>query len=642
MKRRDFLKRSAPLGAAPLVLGGMPMKSFATPLMLNMVNCNEAEERTMVVIHLNGGNDGLNTLVPMSQHSAYMGLRPSIGLSTNSLIDLDSSLTGADQVGLHPSAGALKQMYDAGQVNIIQGVSYDNQNRSHFKSNDIYLTGADGISGGYSSGWMGRYLHARYPGVAGTSQAPHLDPLGIQIGESTPSIGFYTQNVNQAGLNLYGASPGGFYNTMNTIGGAPPNSLPGGAFGADLQHVINVENSTNVYAQRISQVYNQGGNSATYPSNSYFATQLKSIARMISGGSTTKIFFATLWGFDTHDSQISGSPTVGNHAALLEELFSSIKAFQDDLVAQNLDHKVMTVTFSEFGRTAVQNGSNGTDHGTVAPMFVIGTGAKKGVTGGNVDLSNLAENGTQLSGMQHDYRQVYASLLQDWLGASSTLVGAAGFDAASKLPIIDPATRIDPNCYGGQALPLQLREFEARAVSAEEVQLEWVTLGEVDHDYTDIQRSADGNRFETILTGIPGKGLTVEDINHYSDTDYEPLPGTSYYRLQHFDIDGRSTYSEVRVVELPNQDVDGQVKLYPNPAVYDANLTLTLTRSRQDVKLSVISINGMIHQVRRIDLREGFNKLNIDVTNLSDGQYIVTLEADGMPLVSGQSLLVAR
>ena len=642
MKRRDFLKRSAPLGAAPLVLGGMPMKSFATPMMLNMVNCNLAEERTLVVIHLNGGNDGLNTLVPYAQHSAYMGLRPTIGLSTNSLINLDNSLTGNEQVGLHPAAGSLKALYDTDQVNIVQGVSYTNQNRSHFKSNDIYLTGADGLSGGFDSGWMGRYLHARYPGVAGTSQAPYLDPLGIQIGESTPSIGFYTQNINQAGLNLYGASPGGYYNTINSIGGAPPSVLPSGAFGAEVQHVINVENSTNVYAQRISNVYNQGGNAVTYPANSYFASQMKSIARLISGGSTTKIFFATLWGFDTHDTQISGGPTGGKHAALLAELFDTLKAFQDDLIAQSIDQKVMTVTFSEFGRTAVENGSAGTDHGTLAPMFVIGTGAKKGVTGTNVDLTNLVENGTQLGNMQHDYRQVYASLLQDWLGASNSLVGAAGFDPASKLPVIDPITRIDPNCYGGQALPLQLQSFEARVVNREEVALEWVTLAEVDHDYTDVQRSADGNRFETVISGIYGKGATVDDINHYTDVDTEPLPGTSYYRLQHFDIDGRSTYSEVRVVELPNADVDGQVKLYPNPAVFDAHLTLTLTRSRQDVKLSVISLNGMIHQVRRIDLREGFNKLRIDVSNLSDGQYLVTLEANGVPLVGGQSLLVAR
>ena len=641
MKRRQFLKRSAPLSAAPLVLGGMPLKSFATPMMLNMVNCNLAEERSLVVIHLNGGNDGLNTLVPLAQHGAYMGLRPTLGMSTGSLINLDPSLSANEQVGLHPAATALKQMYDAGQVNIVQGVSYFNQNRSHFKSNDIYLTGGDG-TGSFGSGWMGRYLHARYPGVAGTSQAPYLDPLGIQIGDSTPSIGFYTQNPNQAGLNLYGASPGGYYNTINSIGGVPPTTLPGGAFGADVQHVINVENSTNVYAQRISQVYNQGANVSTYPST-YFASQMKSIARLISGGSTTKIFFATLWGFDTHDSQINtGSPTGGAHAALLSELFGTLKAFQDDLIAQSLDHKVMTVTFSEFGRTAVENGSKGTDHGTLAPMFVIGSGAKAGITGTNVDLSNLVENGTQLGGMQHSYHQVYAAMLQDWLGASDALVSTAGFDAASRLPVIDPVSAIDVACHGGTALPLQLLHFEAKAMGTEEVALEWVTLGEVDHDYTDVQRSADGRNFEAILTGIPGKGLDIESQNYYSDVDYAPLPGTSYYRLQHFDIDGRSTYSEVRTVVLPNKEVDGQVKLYPNPAVYDANLTLTLVRDRQDVKLSVISINGMIHQVRRIDLREGFNKINIDVSALADGQYFVTLEAAGQPLVSNQSLLVTR
>ena len=644
MKRRQFLKRSAPLGAAPLVLGGMPLKSFASPAMLAM-NCNLADQRSLVVIHLNGGNDGLNTLVPLAQHQQYMGLRPTIGMSTNSLINLDTSLTGNDAVGLHPGAASLKTMYDQDMVNIVRGVSYTNHNRSHFKSNDIYLTGGDGAgASNLNTGWMGRYLHARYPGVAGTSSGAYLDPLGIQIGDSTPSIGFYTQDPNQAALNLYGSNPSGFAYTMSTIGGLAPQQIPSTEFGAELQHIINVENSTNVYANRISQVYNSGANSssANYPANSYFANQLKSIARMLSGGSTTKVFFATLWGFDTHDSQTDGTPTGGKHAALMAELFDSIKAFQDDLVAQQLDDKVMTVTFSEFGRTAVENGSYGTDHGTQAPMFIIGTGAKPGIIGTNPDLNALVENGTQLGAAQHDYRDVYAGLLQDWLGASDSIVGAAGFNTATRLGVVDPVSAIDVSCFGGTALPLRLQSFDAVAREGERVELEWVTMAEVDHSYTDVQRSADGRRFETILGNIPGKGLTVEDINHYADTDYNPLPGVSYYRLQHFDIDGRSTYSEVRTVELPNNVVDGQVKLYPNPAVFDANLALTLKSDLDDVKLSVVSIGGMIHQVRRINLREGFNKVNIDVSTLSEGQYFVTLDYGGQPVVSSQPLLVTR
>ena len=639
MKRRNFLKLST-----PLVLGGMSVNSFATPRMLTTLsNCAAVGERVLVLVQLFGGNDGLNTLVPIDQHAAYMGLRPTIGYAQSDLTQLDSTLAVGDQIGLPPSMLALKDLYDAGQLNVIQGVSYTGQNRSHFTSTDIYLTGGDGSQGNsiYQTGWMGRYLQTAYPGAASGGQPNFLDPLGIQLGDRNPSVGFYTHHNYQAGLNLYGTNPYSFAGTLNSVGAATPTNLPADPYGAELQNIVNIENSTSNYASRITSVYGSGTNVATYPSDNYLATQLKTAARLIAGGSTTKIYLTRLTGWDTHDGQVeSGAPTTGWHATSLRRLTEALRAFNADLVALGIDQRVLTVTFSEFGRTAVENGSLGTDHGTLAPMFLTGTAVQPGITGTNVDLSNLAENGTQLTGMQHDYRQVYATLLQDWLGASDVLTQAAGFDTSLKLPLVAANQKADPSCYASGALPVRLLSFTATYQRSEEmVLLEWTTTDELNHEYTDVERSADGRHFERVAA-LPGRGRQLSDVQEYHAEDDSPLPGLSYYRLRHVDYDGTTTYSETRSVDRPEAHLKGQVRLSPNPAVYDAQLTLTLHRALHDVKLSVVSAAGMIHRVQRLSLHQGFNKLAIDAMALPAGQYWVRLEQSGRPPLCNEALLV--
>ena len=639
MKRRNFLK----LGT-PVVLGGMSVNGFATPRMLTTLgNCAQVSERALVLVQLFGGNDGLNTIVPINQHAAYQGLRPTVGYGLSSLTQLDTTLSAADQIGLPPSMLPLKNLYDSGNANIIQGVSYTGQNRSHFTSTDIYLTGGDGAQGNsiYRTGWMGRYLHSAHPGAAAGNQPGFLDPLGIQIGNRNNSVGFFTHHTHQAGLNIQGTNPYGFAATMNSVGAATPTTMPGGAYGAELQNIINIENSTGNYAGRISSVYGAGSNAVTYPSNNYLAQQLQTVARLIAGGSTTKIFLTTMYGWDTHINQVDSSdPTLGDHAVNLNRLFGALEAFNADLIALGVDHKVVTSTFSEFGRTAVENGSYGTDHGTLAPMFLTGTAVQPGITGTNVDLTNLAENGTQLANQQHDYRQVYATLLQDWLGADDTLVQTAGFDPLTKLPLIAPNQKADPSCYGAAALPVTLLAFRVSYERAtESVELEWTTTEELHHAYTEVERSADGRQY-TATERRYGQSEHPETVSAYAVTDREPLPGLSYYRLRHVDHDGTTTYSEVRTVERPQAHVKGQVRLSPNPAVYDTQLNITLQRALSDVKLSVISAAGMIHRVRRLDLRAGFNKLAIDVQALSAGQYWVRLEQPGRPPLCNATLLV--
>jgi len=637
MKRRNFLKYTAPLTASPLMLSGATMmRPFATHKMLAALtaDCATVSERAIVLIQLKGGNDGLNNLIPVNQYDAYAGLRPTIKISQSDYIELDTTMALDDQVALNPVMTAIKTMYDDGMVNIVQGVSYDNQNKSHFKSRDLYWIGGDGTTsnGAIENGWMGRYLDAAYPGVAGNPSSGFADPLGIQLGDSKPALGFSSANLNEISVNLYGQDPGGYYSLVNSVGGAPITNVPSSEYGAELSYIMNIENSVEVYAQRITNVFNSGANSSTTYPDTDLANQLKSIARLLDGGSQTKIFLASIDGFDTHTNQVvSGATGTGKHADLWQKISDAVKAFTEDLGNLGLEERVLTTTFSEFGRKAVENGAFGTDHGTLSNMIVFGSGVNPGVLGANVDLTNL-EQGTQLQGMQYDYRQIFTTMLQDWLGASDSLLGTAfPTNSFAKIPIIGSASIADPTCYGGVALPIELSTFSARVIDNEVVELDWRTALEIDAEGFEIQRSSDGATFATI-----GKVTAEGRPSYYDFMDEEPLKGISYYRLKQTENNGRFTYSHVEKVEIENKTIKS-IRLAPNPTMSNSFVNLTAYED-SSATLQVVSMQGMVHRTEAVEIRKGFNKFPINTQRLSNGLYFVTL-TDRTGKVIGQERL---
>ncbi len=451
MKRRDFLKIA---GITPFVVNGHPMRAFANSKIARiMAACEDVEDRVLVLIQLKGGNDGLNTIIPIAQYDAYAKLRPVIKIPDKGperFIKLDNTLPSADQVGLHPVMTGFKELYDRGWLNIVQGVGYENINQSHFKGTDLWLSGGDGTLEGSKirSGWMGRALNAMYPNVKGTPIPEMLYPLGIQIGDPYPSLGFHTETEHQNYINLYGQDPQGFYSLVQTIGGAPLTNIPDSEYGDELRYIMGIEDSVDQYSDYITQAFQNGSNSITTYPDYGLANQLKTVARLIKGGCKTKIYLCSMGGFDTHGTQIPPEGTVawGRHANLLRILSDSVKAFYDDLEGLGLADMVVSCTFSEFGRTAKENGSAGTDHGTLAPMFIIGKALSGGIHGTNVNLSNLT-NDNQLQGQQHDYRQVFTTLLQDWLGASDYVLEQTMFQGYAKLPIVGSQYVVSPDCY---------------------------------------------------------------------------------------------------------------------------------------------------------------------------------------------------
>jgi uncharacterized protein (DUF1501 family) len=457
MKRRNFLRLLPAAGVTSFAVNGFSMRPFANSRMAEILgSCDGVQDRTLVLIQLKGGNDGLNMIIPAAMYDRYAQLRPTTKLNDSgagAFIPIDNTLPTADQAGFHPAMTGLKDLYDRGWLSVVQAAGYQSMNQSHFKGTDLWLSGGGGASNlqNLTSGWMGRALQAMYPHIEGVPVADMVDPLGIQVGDPATSLGFHTDTEHQNVINLSGQDPSGFYSLIQTIGGAPIMNVPDSDHGDELEYIMGVERSINLYAQRITDVFNAGSNSiSTYPTGS-LAAQLKTVARMIKGGCKTKIFLCQLGGFDTHSAQVdSGDTSLGAHANLLKTLSDSVKTFFDDLEGMGLAGNVMGCTFSEFGRCVKENGSFGTDHGTLSPMLVFGKGARPGVQGTNPDLNNLTSD-NQLKTMQFDYRQVFATLLQDWLGANPYVMEQTMFDGYDKMKLVDRHYKVDPNCQWGGA-----------------------------------------------------------------------------------------------------------------------------------------------------------------------------------------------
>ena len=435
MKRRKFIQLTSSGSLAGFMLNGHLVSAFTRTKLLTNISEDVIRDRSIVMIQLSGGNDGLNTIIPKNQYDKYANIRPTIRIhnsGNHAGIELDSSLSTSDETLLHPNLTSFKELWDDGKLNIVHGVGYPQLNKSHFHGRAIMSKGGDGSESNSNKpdGWMARYLHS------GFDHLQYDDPLGIQLGNKKPADEFHSDEEHKVDINLSGQDTSGFYSQLSNIGNPVPDfGNNSSEYIQNIEFINGMEVTATNYAQRISTVFNAGTNSVSYPSYD-LADQLKTVARMISGGSKTKIFLLRIDGFDNHANQVDSQTNshLGKHADLLTELSESIKAFQDDLEQLGIDENVVTTTFTEFGRKPIENGNKGTDHGNLGPMFVIGTGVKPGFTGTHLSLDNFTYGGNVKhfdldTQMQHDYRQVYASLIGDFLGASSSTIIDTDFDA---------------------------------------------------------------------------------------------------------------------------------------------------------------------------------------------------------------------
>ncbi|MEM6264854.1 MAG: DUF1501 domain-containing protein [Bacteroidota bacterium] len=632
MNRRNFLKTAIPAGAAPFILNGMPLRAMASTTLNTTFSCSDVNERILVLIQLHGGNDGLNTIIPADQYSTYKSARPALALpetGANAFFKL------TNRTGLHPEMGAMRELYDDGLVAILQNVGYPEMNRSHFAGRDIWLTGGDTTPAGQNktSGWMGRFLNDRYPNYpAAYPNAQMEDPIGLEFGSADISLGFHREQGSPAALSMSN-NPTDFYNLISSVGGLAPNQFPNSHYGDQLSYIVDMQRSSNTYANRLNDCYNRGRNATgvTYPeeyhtmprtANHYneLSPQLKTIARLIDGGCRTKVFLVRLGGFDTHNNQANGNnPSSGAHAILLYHLATGIKAFMDDLRAQGHADKVMVASFSEFGRQVAQNANRGTDHGTLAPMFIVGKGVDGGIYGKNPDLSKIQFN--YLTGLQYDYRQVYATLLQDWLGASDDSLDQTEFGAwkgNGKMALVNTNYAAPPSCYFA-TFPVGLTYWDAVVEDNAVVRLNWQTATETNNDFFEIQRSLDGVAFEPVER-VPGAG-TTESTQTYTTLDINPLEGTSYYRLKQVDFDGAHTYFDIKTVTIENTgEARISVKSYPNPATDRISFNLYASENAQ-ANIRMYSMRGELVKEQALSIMPGLNEAALQVSDLATGIY---------------------
>lgn len=446
MDRKEFLKIASFAGiGSPFLLNGMPSR-FMNHFLDVQPDCATVNDRAMVILRLAGANDGLNTVIPISQYDNYASLRPNIKIAntgTGAFIPLDSTVASEKLVGLHPSMTGFKSLYDSGKLTLLNGVGYPNPNYSHFRSENLMFSGKDGTNNSdLTDGIFGRYLGSLFPGLSGNPTTQNPDPLAIQMGNLNPSL-FYEHAVERnIEYNLTGFQTT-LFNTLNTIVPSEYNDL--------LNYIKNVEISMDSYYNRVLAVFNAGNNSTTTYPNTTLGKQLKTVARMIKGGSKTKIFQVNIGGFDTHVNQIqSGSTNLGNHANLLADISNSVAAFQADIQILGIENRILTVSFSEFGRQVRENGSLGTDHGDLAPFFVIGNGISGGILGNHPVFTNTTSYYYNQNQRRYDYRQIFASLLQDWLGADSGIISNTELQdfvtTANKIDIVMPSQKAEVVC----------------------------------------------------------------------------------------------------------------------------------------------------------------------------------------------------
>ena len=373
--RRRFLQSSALVSLSPTI----------PTFLANTLSAAEAkqDDRILVVIQLDGGNDGINTLVPLKDEG-YAANRKVLRLPAKDLIKL------TDDVGFHPRLRSASELFHDGRLAVVQGVGYPNPNRSHFRSMAIWHSASFDEQDHDGPGWLGQAISAK--------KQQTLGPDVIHVGVEALPVALRgrrcvaTSIANSADMEL----------TLSELGGHPVVAGSGDNVSDFVSRSVLQAYAS---ANELSRSAPAQGDAPRYP-GSQLSRRLKLIGQMIKSGGAARVYYTSQGGYDTHAVQL---PT---HADLLGELSSSLKAFLNDMQAAGLEERMLVMAFSEFGRRVAENGSLGTDHGTAGPVFLAGGAVKPGLIGDTPSLTNLVGGD-----LQHgiDFRSIYTTVLDNWL-----------------------------------------------------------------------------------------------------------------------------------------------------------------------------------------------------------------------------------
>lgn len=427
--RRSFLQALGIAGSGSMMLGSNFLTASAPSPLTSAIAMAETDN-ILILIRLSGGNDGLSTIIPINQYDIYANARPNIYLPESKILRL------TDEYGVPTYMKSLEPMWGEGQFKAVHGVGYEGQSLSHFTGSDIFAN-TDLTTTGFSgrdTGWMGRHFENLYPDYLSDFPGSRPEgPAAIQVGNygslvfegEETNYAFVTNNIDQleqiaeTGLQ-YSVDDALFDDCM---------------YSDQIKFLRGVSNVTNEYAGKIHEAYMRGANQIEYQNNG-FARQLALLARLIKGNLGTKVYMISLGGFDTHGNQ----PLV--HERLMSNLSIAVDNFYDDLAFTQQDEKVLSMTFSEFGRRIYENGSNGTDHGKAAPTLFFGSGLNgSAFVGEHPALDEPNSRGNLEYTM--DFRDLYATVLAEWLCVDIPLVEQHLMDGYTYKPV-----NLGFNCSG--------------------------------------------------------------------------------------------------------------------------------------------------------------------------------------------------
>lgn len=377
--RRTFFKQSSLVSLAPIVPAFLSQTALATEA--------EKDQRILVVIELAGGNDGLNTVIPYADEH-YAEYRKALRIKSKDVLKLDGT------IGFHPAMKQAAELFNDKRLAVINGVGYPNPSRSHFRSQAIWHSARLDAEEHNGHGWLGRSCdHTRQPGQT-TPDAVYIGDSSVPsaiTGRRTNSIALNNEKELELASELTVSAP----TSENDDLAAFVRSTVSSSYAAAKQFAQSADEKTS--------------GSDGYP-NYRLARKLRLLSRIIRLGGGTRIFYLSLGGFDTHSGQMF------THENLLRQYSRSLKAFLDDMRKDKLSDRITVLTFSEFGRQLRENASAGTDHGTCGPVFIAGDSIRPGILSKYPSLTDLEDKEMKAT---VDFRSIYASLLQDWLGVDA-------------------------------------------------------------------------------------------------------------------------------------------------------------------------------------------------------------------------------
>ena len=402
--RRSFLQALGIAGSGSMMLGSNYLTASAPSPLTAAISMAETDN-ILILIRLSGGNDGLSTVIPIEQYDTYANARPNIYIPESKILRL------TDEFGVPSYMKSLEPLWGDGQFKAVHGVGYEGQSLSHFTGSDIFAN-TDLTTNGFTgepTGWMGRHFENIYPDYLIT---PPEAPAAIQIGNfgslvfegNETNYAFVTNNIDQ--LEQI-ADTGLQYSLEESL-------FDPCMYGDQLRFLRGMSNTTLEYAGKIHAASVRGQNQVEYQNNG-FARQLKLLARLIKGNLGTKVYMISMGGFDTHGNQ----PLA--HEQLMTNLSVAVNNFYEDIAFTQQDEKVLSMTFSEFGRRIFENGSNGTDHGKASPTLFFGSGLSgSAFVGEHPSLEDPNERGNLEYTM--DFRDLYGTVLAEWLCVDPALV----------------------------------------------------------------------------------------------------------------------------------------------------------------------------------------------------------------------------